>query len=301
MSSNPGLTGISDSESFSSTYSDHHHAVSRRESRGSIHNSVTLIDQIVVRHTKALSRWSKSARKRVFDLVCVIGSLPFALPLFLVIGLAVRLTSRGPVLFRQKRSGRYGRLFTIYKFRTMPVRKDAADRPAVTTENNQRFTPVGPFLRRWKLDELPQLWNILRGEMSLVGPRPKLPSHQTIRLRCRPGITGRATFVFAREEAILAEVPGHNLDHYYHEVILPLKHQLDEEYMAEATFSSDINLILQSLLRKWDETELRNLLQEVPHAALPVRKSMERADNRHIGPVMVTTQAVQVSGDWQGD
>jgi lipopolysaccharide/colanic/teichoic acid biosynthesis glycosyltransferase len=140
--------------------------------------------------------WSQSGTKRLFDFLCVLLVLPLLVPIYLVIALAVRLTSSGPVLFLQKRVGRHGKLFTILKFRTMTHSKDTAHH-AVTTTENQPFTPVGPFLRRYKLDELPQLLNVLMGEMSLVGARPKLPEHQTVDLLYRPGITGAATFAFA--------------------------------------------------------------------------------------------------------
>jgi len=178
--------------------------------------------------------------------------------MLLVIGLAVRLTSRGPVLFRQTRMGRNGRTFTIVKFRTLEHREHQAHH-SVTTAENQSFTPVGPFLRRWKLDELPQLWNVLRGDMSLVGARPKLPEHQIGVLQCRPGITGAATLAFAREEHFLARLPRHELDEYYHEKILPLKHQLDIDYMARATFGSDFKLLVDTLLRRWDTSVMESL------------------------------------------
>jgi lipopolysaccharide/colanic/teichoic acid biosynthesis glycosyltransferase len=203
-------------------------------------------------------RWSQSGRKRLFDFLCVLLALPLLVPIFLVIALAVRLTSSGPVLFLQKRVGRHGQTFTILKFRTMLHSEDGAHH-AVTTTENQRFTPVGPFLRRYKLDELPQLLNVLIGDMSLVGARPKLPEHQIVDLRYRPGITGAATFAFAREEKALARVPKHSLDTYYHTVILPTKSRLDDEYMARATFRSDLKLIINSVLRRWDDAVVDSL------------------------------------------
>ncbi len=211
---------------------------------------------LVVRH---LSPWSRSRAKRLFDCLCVLPVLPLLLPLMLVISLAVRMTSTGPALFRQKRLGQHGRPFTILKFRTMFLATDKAHH-AVTTACNQRFTPIGPFLRRWKLDELPQLLNVLWGDMSLVGPRPKLPEHMISDLPCRPGITGAATIAFAREEALLDQIPRHYLDTYYHSVVLPAKRRLDAEYMAQATFFSDLKLISDSVLRRWDNTILEGLL-----------------------------------------
>lgn len=207
-----------------------------------------------------VSAWSRSNGKRFFDCACILPVAPLLIPLFIVIGLAVRLTSRGPVLFRQTRMGRNGRTFTIVKFRTLEHRANRAHQ-AVTTADNQSFTPVGPFLRRWKLDELPQLWNVLKGDMSLVGARPKLPEHQLNVLECRPGITGAATLAFAREELFLAQLPKHELDEYYREKILPMKHQLDVDYMARATFSSDFRLLVHTVLRRWDTSVMEGLLQ----------------------------------------
>jgi lipopolysaccharide/colanic/teichoic acid biosynthesis glycosyltransferase len=184
--------------------------------------------------------------------------LPILIPTFLAVGLAVRLTSSGPVLFLQKRMGRHGREFTILKFRTMIHTSNKAHHP-VTTSGNQLFTSVGPFLRRWKLDEVPQLFNVLAGHMSLVGPRPKLPAHAIKNVPCRAGITGAATIAFAREEEILDRVPKPHLESFYHSVVLPAKHQLDEEYMAKATFLSDLKLIVDSVLRRWDRAIIEHL------------------------------------------
>lgn len=206
-----------------------------------------------------LSRWSRSGAKRLFDLVCVLLVLPFLLPVLLATALVVRLTSSGPVLFLQKRMGRHGETFTILKFRTMIHQTDKA-RHAVTTTCNQQFTLVGSFLRRWKLDELPQLLNVLWGDMSLVGPRPKLPEHTLHELPCRPGITGAATIAFAREAAVLCHVPDEHLESYYHTVVLPAKRHLDAEYMARATFLSDFNLLINSVLRRWDLEAMKDLL-----------------------------------------
>ena len=206
-----------------------------------------------------LSRWSGSAGKRLFDIVCVISALPVVLPILLAVGLIVRLTSRGPIVFRQQRMGRNGRCFTILKFRTMPVCTGMYSRPTLTSSNNQRFTPIGAFLRRWKLDEIPQLINVLRGEMSLVGPRPKLACYESARLTCRPGLTGFATLVFAQEEMALAGLPPAEVDAYYQAVLKPMKLRLDAAYMAQATFFSDLKIILKSVFRDWDDLALSEL------------------------------------------
>jgi lipopolysaccharide/colanic/teichoic acid biosynthesis glycosyltransferase len=233
-----------------------------------------------------VSAWSHSHAKRIFDCACILPVLPFLVPLFLVIGLAVRLTSSGPVLFRQKRMGRSGHVFTIVKFRTLEHREHRAHQ-AVTTADNQSFTPVGPFLRRWKLDELPQLWNVLRGDMSLVGARPKLPEHQIGQLQCRPGITGAATLIFAREEAFLARLPQHRLNEYYRETVLPLKHQIDVEYMSRATFSSDFKLLLDTVLRRWDPTAMESILSG----------SIVDEDGTELVPVITHTHITRVPSD----
>jgi len=210
-----------------------------------------------------LSQWSQSSTKRWFDVACILCALPIWLPVLFFTAVAVRLTSRGPILFRQERIGRYARPFTIFKFRTMPVADQNTDRPRVTTSVNQRFTPVGLFLRRSKLDELPQLLNVLRGEMSLVGPRPKLACHQVGRLACRPGITGQATLVFAREELALAGIPSAHLESFYEDVILPLKRALDDEYMATATVKTDLLLLFNSVFRKGRKSDVTNLLDSL--------------------------------------
>jgi lipopolysaccharide/colanic/teichoic acid biosynthesis glycosyltransferase len=162
-------------------------------------------------------------------------------------------------LFLQERMGRSGRTFTIFKFRTMVHRPDKTHRP-VTTADNQCFTPIGRFLRRWKLDELPQLLNVLLGQMSLVGPRPRMPEHVISPLPCRPGITGLATIVFADEEVVLARVPPDQLDAFYLTVVLPMKRQLDARYMERATVLSDLQILVKSVLRRWDSAALEALI-----------------------------------------
>lgn len=296
MNSDPGLSRIPDSPYFAGS------SVSlidtSRQVRSNVQQNVTYID-VQSRQSERISPWSRSAAKRIFDLACVTCSLPISLPILLGIGFAVRVTSRGPVLFRQKRMGRNGREFTIYKFRTMPVHDKTSDRPAVTTQGNQEFTSVGPLLRRFKLDELPNLFNVLRGDMSLVGPRPKLPQHQSGCLVCRPGITGRATVVFAREEEALTRIPVENLEGFYHSVILPLKQRLDNEYMASATFVSDFKLLVSSVLRQWSDEELKRLL---PAAAQGSRYHASRSmDEDMSAPSVLAAQKIAMTAQRQKD
>ncbi len=216
-----------------------------------------------------LSAWSRSGAKRFFDCAGVLLALPLLIPALLAVAFLVRATSRGPVLFLQRRMGRRGRPFTIFKFRTM-IHMEGAAHNAVTTAANQRFTSVGPFLRRWKLDELPQVANVLRGEMSLVGPRPKLPEHVIAEIPCRPGITGAASLVFACEETVLDRVPKDSLETYYHTIVLPAKRDLDAKYMAHATFFSDLRLIFNSVLRRWDSAGMESLLEHQAFSREPM-------------------------------
>lgn len=199
-----------------------------------------------------LSSWSRSPFKRIFDCLGVVASLPLLIPVLLLVGAAVRLTSRGPVIFRQKRVGRGGRLFTIFKFRSLCDGPEGAS-------GSRHFTAIGRRMRRWKLDELPQLLNVLLGDMSLVGPRPKMPEYEVESPPCRPGITGGATIVFAREDDLLGRVARLQAANCYRTVIMPAKQRLDTQYMARATFLSDVKLLVLTVLRRWDTDALQAL------------------------------------------
>lgn len=214
---------------------------------------------------ESLSPWVRSRAKRVFDVALVLAMLPFLLPLFLAIVCAVRLTSKGPALFLQKRVGRNGTLFTIYKFRTMTFTQNRLG--SITTVDDPAITKFGKFLRWWKLDEMPQFINVLRGEMSLVGPRPKVPEQKAKIVSCRPGITGAATIAFAQEEVFLAGTPEDQLEEYFRTVLLPLKHALDASYMANATLFSDLRLLCLTAIRRWSwtDTTLETLAMDISH------------------------------------
>jgi len=298
VNSDPGFSGIPEGSHFS-TGAQIQSGETTRAIRCTVQQNVTFINAATHHKAESLSSWSRSGAKRAFDLACVLGTLPISVPLFVVIGLAVRLSSRGPVLFRQERMGRYGKKFTILKFRTMPVHDSSTDRPAVTTNENQEFTPIGPFLRRFKFDELPQLINVLCGEMSLVGPRPKMPQHQSFHLHSRPGITGHATVLFAQEEDALSRIPVEDLDAYYHSVILPLKQRLDVEYMAKATFASDFMLLVDSVLRNWRNWELMQLLSESPQRGW--QPASEGASEGYAAPSVLAAQSVAMSARRQND
>lgn len=188
--------------------------------------------------------------KRLFDVTVGGLFLVVALPLFAVCAVAVVCSSPGPVLFRQIRIGRFGRPFTLLKFRTMEWGHPGA---CITASTDSRITRVGQFLRRSKLDELPQLWNVLRGEMSLVGPRPEIPEFvdesdplQQVVLRLRPGITGKTQLDFSREEELLATVA--NVKTYYRSVLVPAKLRSDAEYTQKLCIAADFALVVRTLL-----------------------------------------------------
>lgn len=189
------------------------------------------------------SRWSLSVSKRLLDLSVALMVLAVSgLPL-LLIALCVRLSSRGPAFFPQQRVGRGGRLFRIYKFRSMTFSSRPLG-PSLTRDGDRRVTGLGRWLRKVKIDELPQFYNVLRGEMSLVGPRPKLPQYAGIvNMPYRPGITGAATLAFRREEELLSRVHPSQLDLFYARHIRPLKARIDVRYMWRATLWSDLRLI----------------------------------------------------------
>jgi FlaA1/EpsC-like NDP-sugar epimerase/lipopolysaccharide/colanic/teichoic acid biosynthesis glycosyltransferase len=188
---------------------------------------------------------------RGLDLVVSGCGLLLLAPLFLVIGLMIKLTSPGPVFYRGDRVGQWGRRFKLYKFRSMVQDADRQG-PGITGKDDPRITAVGHFLRRAKLDELPQLINILRGEMSLVGPRPEAPRYvafytgeQRQLLSVRPGITSPASLYYRQEERLLA---GDDWERAYREQILPHKLTLDLAYLRERTVWTDLALILSTLI-----------------------------------------------------
>ena len=191
------------------------------------------------------SLWSLSLAKRCVDLLFAAVALLFFWPVLLVAALLVRCESPGPVIFRQKRVGRHGVLFTVFKFRTMVI-AGQKEGPCLTKRGDPRVTRIGRFLRRYKLDELPQLLNVLRGQMSLIGPRPKLPNLEAMPMPYRPGLTGAATLAFRREEEMLKNISDDDLEAYYCRIIKPLKARIDWDYMRKATLASDFALLYET-------------------------------------------------------
>ena len=197
-----------------------------------------------------VSGWCMSNRKRCFDLVLSFLAIIVFLPLMLLIAWLIRLTSQGPALFRQERVGLHQQTFVIYKFRTMENRREPLHAgPTVTRHGDSRMTRIGALLRRLKLDELPQLINVVRGEMSFVGPRPKIPQHENLCMLCRPGITGAATIEFSHEEGLLAGVPEELVERYVVTVLNPEKCKLDIKYIETSGFWTDLRILLHTIFK----------------------------------------------------
>lgn len=192
-----------------------------------------------------------SAAKRALDLGLTLAALPLALPLMAVVALWVRLDSHGPALFRQERVGLNGRLFRIHKFRTMQAQGGSG--PEVTAEGDTRITRAGRWLRRTKLDELPQLIDVLKGDMSLVGPRPEVPRYMAMYpedarrriLSVRPGITDRAAIEFRDEERLLAG--SDDLETAYVQWVMPVKQAYYLDYVAQHSVVGDVRILFDTL------------------------------------------------------
>jgi lipopolysaccharide/colanic/teichoic acid biosynthesis glycosyltransferase len=190
--------------------------------------------------------------KRFFDVFCAVSGLLFLAPVMLLIALLVRMDSDGPVLFRQVRVGRGGRDFVILKFRSMADRPVSTG-PGVSASDDARITRVGKFLRTSKLDELPQLFNVLRGDMSIVGPRPELrrfvefypDDAKRAVFSLRPGITDPASVIYRNEEKLLAG--AQDVEGFYVREILPNKIRMHVDYVGSRSFWGDVMIIVRTL------------------------------------------------------
>lgn len=205
-------------------------------------------------------RWIRTSHlwrptvKRIFDVVASSVGLALLTPLFIVIAIAIWIDDGGPVFYRQIRIGRGGRPFKIEKFRSMKP-AEAGPRPNFTIAGDPRVTRVGAFLRSTKIDELPQLFNVLVGEMSLVGPRPETPdliahyspSQRAVMLSVRPGVTDYASLLLRDESVILARAS--DPARLYRERIMPLKYELCVRYLSEKGPSTDIQIIFATIRR----------------------------------------------------
>jgi len=191
--------------------------------------------------------------KRAFDLIASASGLLLVSPLFCLIAVLIKLNSQGPVFFRQERIGRHFRPFLIYKFRTMVADASGKGGP-ITIGDDPRITRVGRFLRGAKLDELPQLINVLKGDMSFVGPRPEVKKYVDLFaqdyaeiLKVRPGITDLASLHFRDEATLLGHAT--NPEEEYVQRILPQKIRLGKEYLKRSSFSFDLSLILKTVCK----------------------------------------------------
>ena len=214
--------------------------------------------------------------KIVFDKVVSLVGLIVLCPLLLIVALLIKWKMPGPILFCQQRVGRYGEIFTVYKFRTMTVKAEAAvasrnsEATSIASQEQSRITPLGEKLRRYKLDELPELWDVLKGDMSFVGPRPDVPGYADQLqgedrevLLLRPGITGPASLKYRNEEDILETVDealqkGRSglpmgittVQEYNDNVIYPDKVRLNRYYLHHYSFIKDIKMIVCTVLGK---------------------------------------------------
>ena len=188
--------------------------------------------------------------KRSFDLFLSLISLVISTPFFLLSMLLAKVQSRGPVFYKARRVGKDGKVFTMYKFRTMVENADQIG-IGLTTHQDVRVTSIGRFLRKTKLDELPNLINVIKGEMSLVGPRPESPAYvkhyserQKQVLQAIPGITGPSQIVNRNEERILKS--KQDTEHYYITELMPKKLELDLQYVAKRSFIADIGWLIMT-------------------------------------------------------
>jgi lipopolysaccharide/colanic/teichoic acid biosynthesis glycosyltransferase len=208
--------------------------------------------------------------KRWFDFACSLIGIVLLVPVFLVLALLVLLTSGWPILFRQTRAGQNGKPFNILKFRTMAHQQPGSG-SLLTSAGDQRITPIGTWMRRAKFDELPQLFNVLRGDMSLVGPRPEVPyftdqftDEQRKVLNIRPGITGPAATKYIGEEKILATQS--DKEAFYVGTLLPAKLELDLAYANNLAFHTDLKIIANTFVRLvMKSPEFRKLNTDRPH------------------------------------
>ena len=188
-----------------------------------------------------------------FDIFFSLLGILFLLLLFLFVAIAIKCSSKGPVLFKQERVGKNGKTFKIWKFRSMVVDAEAKGRQ-ITTDGDSRITKVGKFIRKTKIDELPQLFNVLSGKMSFVGPRPEVPRYvelyteeQRKVLTVKPGITDLASIEYRNENDLLKE--AEDPDRKYIEEIMPAKLELNLKYIEKAGFFYDIGLIFKTVFK----------------------------------------------------
>lgn len=190
--------------------------------------------------------------KRIFDLIVSSAMLVVLSPLFFVISVIVKFGSKGPVFYSQKRMGKNWNVFTLYKFRSMEENSESRG-PGITALNDSRITPVGGFLRKYKLDEIPQLLNVFKGDMSLVGPRPESLKYVEMFkdeykdiLQISPGLTDYALIEYRNEEEVLSKYD--DVEKAYATLILPDKIRLYRRYIREMSFIVDLKILFRTVL-----------------------------------------------------
>jgi lipopolysaccharide/colanic/teichoic acid biosynthesis glycosyltransferase len=204
-----------------------------------------------------------SVGKRCFDLTAVTCGLILFSPVLLIAAVAVKLSSPGPIFFRQNRVGRFGKPFRIFKFRSMRVSESGSK---VTASRDPRITPLGSWLRRTKLDEFPQLFNVILGDMSVVGPRPEVPEFvahytesQRAVLSARPGLVAPSAIL--REEELLAG--REDMETFYVTSVMPAKLEIDVPYCKNISFQADLHILYRTLLKL--SSRVHDPFTSVPH------------------------------------
>ena len=200
--------------------------------------------------------------KCLFDIIFSLLGLVVFFPLVLIISLAIKLDSEGPAFYCGERVGRFGKIFRIFKFRTMVENAEKVGGPS-SALNDPRFTKIGKILRKYKLDELPQLINILKGEMSIVGPRPQVEEYtskyegeEKMILSVRPGLTDYASIEFINLDKILGD---ENVDEKYRKEVEPRKNELRLKYVREKSFWTDIKIIFWTIVKFFELRKLWNI------------------------------------------
>lgn len=204
--------------------------------------------------------------KRLFDIIASVFGLIVFLPVFMVISLLIKIKMPGPVFFRQNRVGRNAKLFRMVKFRTMKINHGGS---TISVKGESRITPLGATMRKYKLDELPEFWNILIGDMSFVGPRPDVPGYadllegdDRLLLTVRPGLTGPASLRFSDEEELLAR--QEDPIKFNDQSLFPEKVRINNSYIKNWSFWLDIKIIIYTIIGKqlnepWAQSELNKL------------------------------------------
>lgn len=205
--------------------------------------------------------------KRMFDFIMALVGLIVLLPVIIVVSIAIKITSPGPILFSQRRLTKGAKEFDIYKFRSMSS-NEAREKGAVQIKgNSNEITPLGKFMRKTKIDEIPQLWNILKGDMSFIGPRPELPrrlhhydERQKGIFKVRSGISSPASIVFSDEEYLMNQVK--NPEEFYIKEIMPYKIELNLYYVKKQSFLGDIWLIIATILKIIGKVENKDVVKD---------------------------------------